>query len=293
MKYIYFVNRFSLLERTDECISRLKQASEHFHRDYEIVLNETIRDAAASIERYKDSENVITAIGGDGSINRLLNDFAGTGNILSFIPAGTGNDFARTCMDHLADGIHDIDLIRVNDRYCINVACFGIDADIANDDTWIHNRLIPRPMRFNAGVVYHFLRHKKGRRLQVECQGHSFDQAFTTIIAANSCYYGGGYHVSPGSVLNDGIMEVYLVDSLGKLRMARTILSIKDGSHLQSPAVRVLRAKKLTISSSVPFRANIDGEPLLSDHFDLELIPGGIRLDYNRRFLQYLTKAAL
>ena len=157
MKYIYIVNRFNLKEKTDRIIERLNTVSKEFGRDYEILINETVEDAKNSIIQFKDSEYIITCIGGDGSINLLLNDLIGTKNILSFIPHGTGNDFNRACAKSLSDGIHDVDIIRINDRYFVNVACFGIDADIANDDRFIHNRLIPESMRYNAGVVYYFL----------------------------------------------------------------------------------------------------------------------------------------
>ena len=114
--YVYLVNRFNLKESTDEMIRRLKEVSDEYGRDYEIIVNETPEEAGAVMSRFRDTEYIITAIGGDGSINRLINDLVGTKNILAFIPAGTGNDFARTCMNDMEDGIHDIDLIRVNDR---------------------------------------------------------------------------------------------------------------------------------------------------------------------------------
>lgn len=284
--YVYLVNKFNLKEDTDEMIRRLKEVSEEFRRDYEIIINETPEDAAAVIPRFKDTEYVITAIGGDGSINRLLNNLVGTRNILSFIPAGTGNDFARACMQNMENGVHPVDLIRVNDRYCINVACFGIDADIANDDTFIHNKYIPRAMRFNAGVLHHFLHHKKGRLLKVSCKGRSEVRHFTTVIAANNQYYGCGYHVSPGSRIDDGMMDVFLARSLKKIKMALLILSMKHAGHMHSPSLKILRLKKMTISAPVPFKANIDGEPLSGRHFVLEVVPKAIRIDFDREFIE-------
>lgn len=286
MKYIYFVNRFSLRDETDAVINRIKSVSEEFHRDYIVEVSGSAEEAVLAIRKYHDAGAVLTAVGGDGSIHHLLNEIAGTNNLLSFVPCGTGNDFSRTCLETLEDGVHEVDLIRVNDRYCINTVCFGIDADIANDDSFIHNRFIPRSMRFNAGVLYHFLTYGKKRYLTVACGKKKISRHFTTIVAANGRYYGSGYKVSPGSLLNDGRMEVYLIDSVGKVKMARLILSMKNAGHLQDPALRVFRAKKVTVSSPVPIRANVDGEPLQADHFELELIPRAVRLDFDHRFLE-------
>lgn len=286
MKYVYFVNRFSLRDETDAVINRIKSVSEEFHRDYSIEVSGSAEEAARAVRKYRDAGAVLTAVGGDGSIHHLLNEIAGTNNLLSFVPCGTGNDFSRTCLETLEDGVHEVDLIRVNDRYCINTVCFGIDADIANDESFIHNRFIPRSMRFNAGVLYHFLTYGKKRYLTVEWGKKKISRHFTTIVAANGRYYGSGYKVSPGSLLNDGRMEVYLIDSVGKVKMARLILSMKNAGHLQDPALRVFRAKKVTVSSPVPIRANVDGEPLQADHFELELIPRAVRLDFDHRFLE-------
>ncbi|MBQ2641215.1 MAG: hypothetical protein IJG15_04370, partial [Lachnospiraceae bacterium] len=189
MKYVYIVNRFTLKEKTEAVIDRLRQASARLGRDYEIILNETMEEADQVLERFRrtgssgDAGYVITAIGGDGSIHQLANALAGTRHTMSFIPIGTGNDFYRSCAELMPDGTHEIDLIRVNDRYCINNACFGVDADIANNDTFIHNRFIPRPLRYHAGVLYYFLTFRKGRQLKVACEGQTFAREFTTVVA--------------------------------------------------------------------------------------------------------------
>lgn len=286
LHYVYMINRFQLHHKSKEMMEKLRKVSEELGRDYEFVVNDTPEQASKALEKFRDREYVITAIGGDGSINHVLNAIAGTRNILSFIPHGTGNDFFRTCMESMENGIHEVDLIRVNDRYCINVACFGIDADIANDDTFIHSRWIPRTMRFNAGVIGHFLRYKRGRRLRVESNGEVREGNFATVIAANCRYYGSGYHVSPHSTLDDGKMDVLEAGALPKLRMARLILKMKNARHLGSPDLKTYETDRLVITSDTPFKANIDGEPILSDRFELEMVPRAIRLDFNKEIIK-------
>ena len=289
MKYIYVVNRFNLKDRTQDIIRSLENASEKFNREYEIVINDTVEQAKSISTKYKDTEYIITAIGGDGSINLLLNDIVNTNNILSYIPIGTGNDFYRASIENLENGIHDVDLIRINDRYCINVACFGIDADIANDDNFIHNNLIPEAMRYDAGVVYYFLTYK-GRKLKIEVNDRTIEKDVTTVVVANSNYYGGGYKVAPNSIINDGQMEVYIVDKLNKIKMASIILSMKDAGHLNNPALEVINTDKLIISADKPFKANIDGEALLSDRFEIELVPNRFRIELNKEFIKEVIK---
>ena len=285
MEYLYVVNRFYFKEKTEEIIQTLKKVSEAFHRDYEILVNDTIEDALGNKELFQDQECIITALGGDGSVNRILNDIVDTKNVLSYIPIGTGNDFYRGNLELLENGQYDVDLIKINDTYCINIACFGIDADIANDDRFIHNKLIPESMRYNAGVVYHFLTYK-GRHMKILCNEKTYDQDYTTVIVANSRYYGSGYKVSPYSEICDGLMEVYLVDRLNKISMAKVILSMKNAGHLKNPAVKTLQTDHLVISAEEPFTANIDGELLTSDRFEIQIIPKKVRLDFDRDFIR-------
>ncbi|MBR4461041.1 MAG: hypothetical protein IKS51_00435 [Erysipelotrichaceae bacterium] len=289
MKYLYVVNRFYFKEKTEEIIQTLENVSKEFGRDYEIIVNDTVEDAIANKDLFKDSEYIVTALGGDGSINRILNNIVGTKNVLSYIPIGTGNDFYRGNLESLENGIYDADLIRINDMYCINIACFGIDANIANDDRFIHNKLIPESMRYNAAVIYHFLTYK-GRHMKIACNDEVYDQDYTTVVVANSKYYGSGYRVSPFSDISDGMMEVYLVDLLNKVGMAKVILSMKDASHLKNPAVRALQTDQLVISAEEPFTANIDGELLTSDRFEIQIVPKKVRLDFDGDFIKKIRE---
>lgn len=286
MKYIYLVNRFQFHSQCEDIICKLHKASAALDRDYEILVSDSPESLKESLYQYQDKDYIITAIGGDGAVNLLLKDLIATHNILSFIPYGTGNDFFRTCRETLSDGIHEIDIIRINDRYYINTACFGIDADIANDERFIHNKFIPRPLRYHAGVLYHFLTYRGGKLLKVRHKKKTIEKQFMTIVAANGRYYGGGYKISPDSQLNDGKMEIYLADNVGRISMASMILSMKHAGHLKNPALKMGRTSKINVSAQEPVYANIDGEPLLSDHFDLEVIPGGIRMEYSHEFIQ-------
>ena len=285
MKYIYLVNRFNFKDKTAQIVDRLKKTSEEFGRSYEIIVSDTRQEALSLKDRFKDSSDIVTAIGGDGSVNHILNQIVGTKNILSYIPIGTGNDFYRANLEDLEDGIHDVDIIRINERYFINVACFGIDADIANDEKFIHNRFIPESMRYNAGVVYHFLTYKP-RKMKIECGDQVIEKELTTAVVGNAKYYGGGYNVSPKGKIDDGVMEILLVDRLNKIRMANIILSMKNAGHLNNPALHTLTGDKVIISSDEVFGANIDGETLKSDRFELEMIPKGIKLDFDRKFTE-------
>ena len=285
MKYIYLINKFHLKEKTKPLINRLEDLSKQYNRDYSIEIIETVQDFSKVMDKYENNKDIITAIGGDGSINHVLNSIINTENILSYIPYGTGNDFSRANIETLEDGIHEIDVVRINDKYFINVACFGIDADIANDDRYIRNNLIPKSMRYNAGVIHHFLTYKP-KKIKIEIDDQTFEDQYTTVVVANNRYYGGGYKVSPLSDIKDGKMELIICDKLGKINMAKTILSMKDGGHLNNPHIKLMDATKLTISSDTPLSGNIDGEEICDTKYEIELLPAKLKIETNKSFIQ-------
>jgi diacylglycerol kinase family enzyme len=192
-------------------------------------------------------------------INRVLNSIKGTNNILGFIPNGTGNDFARSVKETLSDGLNKVDVIKINDKYCINIACFGVDAEIANDDTYVHNTNIPKKIRYIIGVPKHFLNYNP-KKLYISYDDEEIEDKFTTVVVCNGRFYGSGIKVSPSSILNDSMMEVYLVDEMKKLDMVSTILSMKNGKHETRDGVRKITTDNVFISSNEPIDINIDGE---------------------------------
>ena len=289
MKYIFLVNKFSLKNETKDVIDRIKTTCERLKLDYIIEENSSNISTEDICCKYESGSNVLIAIGGDGTINRVLNGIVNTKNILGFIPYGTGNDFYKTTREDLENGINTIDLIRINEKYFINIACFGIDADIANESDIIHSKLIPKSQRYNVGIIYHFIKYK-ARYMKIIIDSQEYENEWTTVAVCNAKYYGGGYKISPKCSLDDGLVEVYMADKMPKIKMAKTIMSMKDGSHEKSKHVKKVLTNKLLIESNASFACNIDGEDLVSDHFDIEVIPKGMKIYYNQELIDGISR---
>ena len=289
MKHVFLLNYFSLKKDTDKMIDIIQEVADEMDLDYRLEVNSPYRSTEKILDSYKDHKDIIICIGGDGTINRTLNGIVGTENVLGFIPYGTGNDFYRTNKELLTDGINKIDLIRINDKYFINVACFGIDADIANEEDIVHSKLIPKSQRYNAGIIKHFMTYKP-RHLKVIVDDETYEQDYTTVALCNARYYGGGYKIGTNALLDDGLVDVYLADQLSKVQMANLILGMKKGKHEKNKALKVLKAKKVFIESREPITCNIDGDKLTSDTFDVEVIPNGISVYYNQKLIDEVLK---
>lgn len=292
MKYIFLVNRFSLKDNTNDVIARILTVADELKLDYEVEVNSNHVSTEDILAKYKKSRNIIICLGGDGTINRTLNSIANTKNVLGYIPFGTGNDFYRSNQELLSDGINKIDLVRINYKYFINVACFGIDADIANTDELIHSSIIPKSQRYNISIINHFLKYK-ARHMKVLVDGKEYESDYTTIAVCNARYYGGGYKIGTNAELDDGLADVYLINDLPKLKMASLILGMKKGKHETDSNVSLIRTKKLTIESPEEFECNIDGDKLKDKKFEIEVIPNGIEVYYDQHLIDEIKKVKM
>ncbi len=287
MKHIFLLNSFSLKTKTKEISSKLESIARKMELDYVIELNSETVSTEDIIKKYQKSKNIIYAVGGDGQINRVLNAIQGSKNILGLIPLGTGNDFYKTCKETLQSGLNKIDLLKINDMFFINIACFGIDAVVGNNNEIVHSKIIPKSQRYTFSLLYHFLTYKP-RQMKIICNGKTYKGAFTTVVVCNGRYYGGGYKVGTKSLLSDGQIELYLYDSMSKINMAKLILGMKKGNHENSNKLKKILAKEIEISCDDIIDCNVDGEILENSNFKIKLIKKGQSIYYNKELIELL-----
>ena len=289
MKYIFLLNSFSLKNKYNDVYNRIEKLAKRRELDYVIESNSKDVSTEDILKKYKRSKNIIIAIGGDGTINRVLNSIVGTDNILGFIPYGTGNDFYKAANELLEDGINEIDLGKINNKYFINVACFGIDADIGNNENIIHSNIIPEKSRYDISLIYHFLKYKV-RPMKISISDTIYEDLYTTVCVCNGRYYGGGYKVGYKSLLKDNEFEVYLVREMPKIKMIPLILGMNKGKHEKSKYTKKIATNKLLIESKNDITCNVDGEALTDKKFNIELIHNGIKIYFDKSMIKEFNK---
>ena len=257
--------------------------------DYVIEINSKKTSTEDIVKKYRKKQVTFLAVGGDGTINRVLNSMVGSKNVLGFIPYGTGNDFYKTCQEILTKKINRIDLIQINQKYFINVACFGIDADIGNNDEIIHSKWIPEKQRYNMGILAHFLKYKV-KHAKAEYNHKVWEDEMTTIAVCNGRYYGGGYKVGYHSKLTNGKVDVYLVNKMGKISMAKLIKGMNKGLHEHSNHTTKAEVKEIKLTFDQDVTCNIDGEKLTSKKFHIKVIPKGVTIYYDQTLIEELNK---
>ncbi len=292
MKYVFLINSFSLKKETGDAIKNVDLVAKALNLDYEIRVNSNELSTEDILSDYKNDRNIIVGLGGDGTINRIVNAIYGTNNVLSLLPLGTGNDFYHSVNEQMKDGLNKVDLVKINDKYFINLTCFGIDADIANDQTFVDSKIIPRSQRYNAGIIYNFIRFN-GKEMKVTINNDIFQKSFMTIAVANGKYYGRGFIMGPHARIDDGILDVYLIDNMNKLALIKVILGLKKGKHENSSKTHYFQTDKLIIESEKPLSCNYDGEKLTSKIFNIEIMPKALELYYNKELQEEFDKVKI
>ncbi len=195
------------------------------------------------------SEVHFVVYGGDGTLNEAANGIiragAGERTLLSVVPAGTGNDFARSFPEK--DNIRRIDAMRYRffaendstkkseERYAVNIINFGFDSRVVRK-TDFYKKVFPGSAAYAAGVADTFC-HKIGEDWLVELEYDNgeiekFNSRFTLALAANCQYYGGGFRSAPLADPSDGLIDFIAIQKVSRMTFIRLIGDYKKGTHL-------------------------------------------------------------
>ena len=289
MKHVFVINRFSLRERLNTYVRAIKNAAEEEKLDYIIEINDDEYSTEDIIDKYKDKSCILYAVGGDGILNRVVNATYGTDNRVACIPAGTGNDFNRTINEFFEDGNNYVDLVKCNDKYFVNVACFGVDADIANDDKIVHNKFIPRSLQYKVGVAKHILIFKP-YSFEMKWDNNSITRELALVTVCNAGYYGGGFHINPNGMYNDGKMEVFICSATNRRELTLYLIKLLKGEHFNCDSVEHIVTDNFTIINNSQIDGNLDGESLKDNVFEMNVVPKAMTFYNNKKLVKTLHK---
>ena len=205
----------------------------------------------------------IYACGGDGTVHEVANGLAGFPNAaMTCVPAGTGNDFLKnfgpdmakfTDAENLWDGDEfPLDLIDCNGRYCLTIACNGIDAQVAES---VH-QLGSSPLLSGRGsylvsVAVNFLFRGIGHHWTVFLDEERLEGDFALISMCNGRYYGGGSTPIPWARMDDGKLHTILINSVSRPTFARLFGAYSAGKAGQMPQLaRISDARVVRIQSA-------------------------------------------
>ena len=245
---------------------------------------------------------IVIAVGGDGTINEVVNGFFENGQPLSgnvslgIVPHGTGSDFSRTLKlptdeRKLAAVIknrerHMIDVLQVRYtrmdgtqalRYSINMTSFGIGGAVAA-------RANAAPKLFGGSIAYMLATLNTalgfpGNHVTLHLDNATtIDAHVTNVAAGNGQYHGAGMWVCPGASVDDGLIDVTIINYMPLFELLKSLPLFYNGGIYGHPKVQSYRVKRLTADSTEHVLIEIDGEPLGRLPIEISILPRALRI---------------
>lgn len=288
MKYIFIVNSIAGKGKYKKILPNIEKICKEEKREYEIRYITENLSGTDIAKQYKEKENIIYIVGGDGTLTRTLPGIVGTKNKLAVIPTGSGNDTYKA-IKNLPKGENLIDLGKINDTYFINVACTGLDADVGNNIELLRNTIIPTSQLYNASIIYTFIKFKF-KKVLFKTNIKTISSKYSIISICNGGYYGGGFNIAPKSQLTDGLLDIYYVEKMNKLKMIPLLLKLKKGKHEGKRRVHKFRTNHIELEIEDDVTFNVDGEKLTNNKFIIDIIPKAITVYNDNEFINKVMK---
>lgn len=281
--------------RAARSISSLRNLLYANEIDHHLFVSEQPGDIEKQIHLHvaEGARSVLVA-GGDGSIHEAANGLlqAGGEAALGVIPLGTGNDFAKACtipfywedaLMLLADRIRSdspnrqIDVGQMNDRYFVNGAGIGFDANVTR---------IAENIRLPIGDLVYLLAVFKTMwegvttpELRIDYGGEFYAGPLTLANISNGDWVGGMFQIAPMARNDDGELNLVYAKPVSNFRIMALLPRLLNGTHLSQPEIVHSAIKRCEIVATAPVASQLDGEiqPMYSE-FSIQIIESGLRL---------------
>lgn len=237
---------------------------------YEVTIRFTAAPGHATTlasEAVQSGQQLVVAVGGDGTVNEVARALVGTDAVLGIIPCGSGNGLARhlhipmnprKAIEILNQGqIRRIDTLTVNGTPCFCTAGVGYDAFVSEEYAKEPTRGLVTYVR---KAVENWFDYTPEQYL-IETEEGMFSRTALAITCANANQWGNGFHVAPKASLTDGLIDVTIIHPIKPLNALPMPVQILGYSFDKNPGVETFKTSGLTIRRATPAPLHIDGEP--------------------------------
>jgi YegS/Rv2252/BmrU family lipid kinase len=266
----------------------------------EIYCTQSVEESTEVARRAaREGFDAVVAVGGDGTVNAVLNGLVGSGTALGIIPTGTANDLAcyhaipndirKACEILTQNHVTTIDLICVNGRYYATDGGIGVPCEIArranafkqdNQVGKIIGKFIGSQLYVLTALRVLLDEARRATRLTIQSNGNVITTDATFLMINNQHTVGKNFLLSPGAENDDGVFDVCLVEHVYDLpRVIQLLGRCVNGTHTELPFVKIWKERKIRVQTEAPMPYLADGEILeKTADFVIELHPRALNV---------------
>jgi len=284
MKALFVVNARSGVRRNRNIGALIRDACGHL--EHELVAcnaKEELDGIVAGAER--DGVDVVYAVGGDGTVHETAKRLIGRPLALGVVPTGSGNGFARqiglpmnvraSLRSCRGGRIETVDTARVNAMPFIATMGVGFDAAVAEAFANAGTRGLRTYVRAGLREIRRF----RAEEYEIEIDGARQSRRAFAVVVANAAHYGNNARIAPPASLQDGLLDVVIVDEVTTLQAIALVPRLFRGTIDRSKHVTIATATRIDIRRAAAGPAQLDGEPLtLPARLSIEIAPRSLRV---------------
>jgi YegS/Rv2252/BmrU family lipid kinase len=247
---------------------------------------------------FRDPETMVVAVGGDGTVNRVVNAVGEGAVPIGLIPRGTANDLARAlaiptdlrgaCAVLRSTSLVEVDLARVANRYFITGGGLGLGARIAERVNAVKAKRSPPsglirlcgPWAYSLAAIAELTAARESIRARITTRGRTREANLAALLVSNQSCLGGRFSPSPSASNQDGFLDLCAIEDPGsRARMARICWEVLCGRPGARPEIQRDRIREMRVVTSrdTPFFG--DGEILACGReFAVSVRPAAIRV---------------
>jgi YegS/Rv2252/BmrU family lipid kinase len=264
-----------------KALSTVKEYLGGNKQEYEIVKTDFPGHATELAGDLESPDVRVVAMGGDGTVREVLNGIKSPETPVGIIPAGMGNDLARSlgiptdvgeateCLtDHVTTKID----LGVERGKFFNVMGVGFPAHVVERINRYKKGPVRGPLIYLLGLLSS-VGDLTNYEFQLKLDGEARDQEANAVFVTNSRFTAGGLELVPHAKLDDGLLDVAIISGAGRVELLMALKQAYRGNHVNHPKIEFLQAKEVRIKSRARLVKMFDGELEGTTPAELEIAP--------------------
>ncbi len=261
----------------------------HFRR-YLNTLSVSYEVFAGKLPDSLDGFSCLVIMGGDGTLNYTINHFKTISIPIALLRCGTGNDYTHLFVGsasmqkqfEIACGkqMEAVDAGLCNGKLFINGVGIGFDGWVVKKN--LGKRFFSGQLAYLSTILSLLLFYKESE-VTLEIDGKTSTHDIFMLSIANGRTYGGGFRVAPLAHPGDGLLDFVGIRKISLWNRCRYLPVIEKGKHLHLPFVMYHQAKNIKVSCKHKLQAQLEGEWMESECFEIEILPGKYRIKTEQR----------